>query len=150
MVVDWLIDLIVSRGKIFMCSFRLNSTTIPTERELIFDIDMTDYDEVRLCCSSANICKKCWPLMALAIKIIHRVLTGLRLLAFQFFFLLFALWYSSLILIGFFSRGFWLSESTLGIFRTSWHPLLDCWQEGPLPHIPRTTRHHRLPDTDQG
>ena len=69
-----------------MCSFRLNSTTIPTERELIFDIDMTDYDEVRLCCSSANICKKCWPLMALAIKIIHRVLTGLRLLAFQLFF----------------------------------------------------------------
>ncbi|OQV17238.1 DNA primase small subunit [Hypsibius exemplaris] len=54
---------------------KLNPLIVPVERELIFDIDMTDYDEVRLCCSSANICSKCWPLMTLAIKVIHRVLT---------------------------------------------------------------------------
>lgn len=52
---------------------------IAVERELIFDVDMTDYDAVRLCCSGADICHKCWPLMALAIKIVHRILTGKRL-----------------------------------------------------------------------
>jgi DNA primase small subunit len=46
----------------------------PVERELIFDIDMTDYDNVRYCCNEANICRNCWSLMVVAIKVLDRAL----------------------------------------------------------------------------
>jgi DNA primase small subunit len=45
------------------------------ERELVFDIDLTDYDCVRTCCTGANICNRCWTYMTCACKTVD---VGLR------------------------------------------------------------------------
>lgn len=47
-----------------------NDNFTPTEKELVFDIDISDYDDVRRCCKEANVCSNCWPLMTVAIKVI--------------------------------------------------------------------------------
>lgn len=41
----------------------------PQTKELVFDIDMTDYDKIRFCCTGAQICHRCWVLMTAAIQI---------------------------------------------------------------------------------
>ncbi len=41
----------------------------PVERELVFDIDLTDYDDVRTCGKEGHICGACWPLMAVAVEV---------------------------------------------------------------------------------
>lgn len=46
----------------------------PVERELVFDVDLTDYDDVRTCGSGGHICKQCWPLMAAAVEVMDSVL----------------------------------------------------------------------------
>jgi DNA primase small subunit len=49
---------------------RKSSAFRPVSKELVFDIDMTDYDDIRTCCSGASICHKCWAFITMAIKVV--------------------------------------------------------------------------------
>ena len=55
-------------------SLRKSSAFRPIAKELVFDIDLTDYDEIRTCCSKANICHKCWSFVTMAIKVVDAAL----------------------------------------------------------------------------
>ncbi|KAL5323338.1 hypothetical protein ACEPPN_007872 [Leptodophora sp. 'Broadleaf-Isolate-01'] len=51
-------------------TLRKAATFKPIAKELCFDIDLTDYDDIRTCCDKANICNKCWQFITMAIKVI--------------------------------------------------------------------------------
>ncbi|KAI9820827.1 MAG: hypothetical protein M1826_000852 [Phylliscum demangeonii] len=46
----------------------------PVAKELVFDLDLTDYDEIRTCCDQASICRKCWCFVTMAIKVVDAAL----------------------------------------------------------------------------
>ncbi|CAH7683408.1 hypothetical protein BY996DRAFT_7617505 [Phakopsora pachyrhizi] len=44
----------------------------PILRELVFDIDLTDYDDIRRCCNDKKICRKCWKFISIAVKVLEK------------------------------------------------------------------------------
>lgn len=56
------------------CKHRLAAGFKEVQRELVFDIDISDYDDVRRCCQGAKVCSDCWPMMSIAVKILERTL----------------------------------------------------------------------------
>lgn len=43
----------------------------PVSKELVFDIDLTDYDTIRNCCQGTDICKKCWRFIQVGSQVIE-------------------------------------------------------------------------------
>lgn len=52
----------------------MKSQLTPQIKELVFDIDMDDYDAFRTCCQGAQVCNKCWKFITLAMECINESL----------------------------------------------------------------------------
>ena len=47
---------------------------VPIQKEMVVDIDMNDYDDVRTCCTGANVCKLCFQYLRVAMDVINVIL----------------------------------------------------------------------------
>lgn len=48
--------------------------SLALDREYVIDIDMSDYDRIRSCCSGKKLCPRCWKFMYVAYKVLKRAL----------------------------------------------------------------------------
>ncbi|KAN0012414.1 hypothetical protein ACTFIU_007715 [Dictyostelium citrinum] len=46
----------------------------PVSKELVFDIDVDDYNPIRICCGSTSLCEKCWGFLAVSAEFIDNYL----------------------------------------------------------------------------
>ncbi|SMN17717.1 similar to Saccharomyces cerevisiae YIR008C PRI1 Subunit of DNA primase, which is required for DNA synthesis and double-strand break repair [Maudiozyma saulgeensis] len=53
----------------------LKSEMKALEKELVFDIDMDDYDSYRTCCTGAKVCSRCWKFITLAMEVMNVTLS---------------------------------------------------------------------------
>ncbi|CAB4256444.1 similar to Saccharomyces cerevisiae YIR008C PRI1 Subunit of DNA primase, which is required for DNA synthesis and double-strand break repair [Maudiozyma barnettii] len=53
----------------------LKSEMKALEKELVFDIDMDDYDSYRTCCTGAMVCSRCWKFITLAMEVMNITLS---------------------------------------------------------------------------
>lgn len=47
---------------------------VAVEREFVIDIDLSDYDAIRSCCSGKKMCERCWRFMVSAYKVLRPAL----------------------------------------------------------------------------
>ena len=48
---------------------------VPVKRELLLDLDMDAYNDVKKCC--LKVCERCWPIAKVSIAVTQKVLTGI-------------------------------------------------------------------------
>lgn len=44
------------------------------KKEIVFDIDLSDYDSVRTCCKKDNVCSNCWKFLVIGCNILKETL----------------------------------------------------------------------------
>jgi len=52
----------------------VDANCVAVERELVFDIDMDEYDSVRTCCTGKTVCRHCFQFLIAAVKVIDAVM----------------------------------------------------------------------------